>query len=40
MLIILIIVVNALLNALFMGRIILPDCAGRKLATIYYSVGL
>ena len=39
-LIVLIIVVNALLAALFVGCIILPDHARRKLATIYYFIGL
>ena len=35
-----IVVVNALLAALFVGRIILPDHAGRRLATTYCFVGL
>ena len=39
-LIVLIIVVNALPNALFMGCIILPDCTGQRLATTYYFIGL
>jgi hypothetical protein len=35
-----IVVVNALLAALFVGCIILPDYAGRRLATTCYFMGL
>ena len=40
MLIVLIIVANALLDALFVGYIILPDHTKQRLAITYCSIGL